>query len=402
MDYITAVEAAQKWGVSLRQVQRLMAKGRVPGGKKHGNTYLIPAGAPKPGDPRHLQGGGQLLAPLDTLSSDLNYIIGATYISGPRDNPDAVLDNVEQRLRVIPEIALAYLRGDFERVKRRFLEIPDGGAPKLCACPIAIVAAISLGDYPFYAELETYLKGLVELNISSSVTAYAQLALAGAYLGAGAPNMIPDWLKAGDFSALPQNAKRNAAYMRVQYFRSQKNPELMLAVAQTTLALCANEYEFTFEETYLLILCAIACYDLGREDDAEKYLLEAMKMNIPHGFISPFTELAAALGTLPQRCLEREFPEYYQTVAGLWKHRFLSWIKFHNQFKEDLITNVLTLQEAKMARLVAQGVPYRQIAEQFNITVKTFDNRVRVIYEKLSLKNKKELADFTLPFDPFR
>jgi DNA-binding CsgD family transcriptional regulator len=189
--------------------------------------------------------------------------------------------------------------------------------------------------------------------------------------------------------------------MRVQYLRSQKDPELMLAVAQTTLALCADEHKFTFEETYLLILCAVACYDLGREGDAENYLLTAMRMNLPHGFISPFAELAATLGTLPSRCLEREFPEHYEIVTGQWKYRLPNWIKFHNQFKEDLLVNILTLQEAQMARFVAQGWPFKKIAEQFNITVKTFDKRVQVIYEKLSVKNRKELMEFTLPFHPF-
>jgi DNA-binding CsgD family transcriptional regulator len=411
---MTATQASKKWGVSLRQVQRLLAADRIQGSRKHGRVYLIPADAEKPADPRPgriLRGESYHInyrkANIDKTSyyfpqSELSHIVAATYISAPRENPEAVLDTVEERLRVIPEIALAYLRGDFERVKRRYLEIPEDGALKLCACPIVIVAAISLGDYPFYRELETYLHGLVEANIGGSVTAYAQLALAGAYLGAGVPNMIPDWLKTGDFTALPQNAKRNAAYMRVQYFRSQKNPQLMLAVAQTTLALCANEQEFTFEETYLLILCAVACHDLKREKDAERYLLEAMRMNIPHGFISPFMELASALGTLLERCLEREFPEYSKIMTGQWKHRLLSWIKFHNQFKKDLITSVLTLQEAQMARLAAQGVPFKEIAEQFNIAVKTLDNKMRKIYEKLSVKNKKELAGFTLPFDPFR
>jgi DNA-binding CsgD family transcriptional regulator len=311
------------------------------------------------------------------------------------------LDNVEESLRPIPEIALAYLRGDFESVKRRFLGIKAGGALKLCACPIAIVAAVSLGDYPFFSELEAYLKELVKANISGSVTAYAELALAGAYLGAGTPNMVPEWLKTGDFNALPQNAKRNAAYMRVQYFRSQMNPELMLAVAQTTLALCADEHNFTFEETYLLILCAAACNDLNREDEAEKYLLAAMRMNLPHGFVSPFAELATTLSTLTARCLEQEFPEYSQTVMGQWQQRIPSWIRFHNQFKEDIITSALTLQEAQIARLVAQSVPFKKIAGQFNIAVKTLDNKVRIIYEKLSVKNRKELAEFTLPFHPF-
>jgi hypothetical protein len=52
MEYITAIEASKKWGVSLRQVQRLLAEDRIPGGKKYGHTYLVPADAKKLGDLR--------------------------------------------------------------------------------------------------------------------------------------------------------------------------------------------------------------------------------------------------------------------------------------------------------------------------------------------------------------
>ena len=34
MEYISTREAAEKWGVSLRRVQRLIYEGRVPGAKK--------------------------------------------------------------------------------------------------------------------------------------------------------------------------------------------------------------------------------------------------------------------------------------------------------------------------------------------------------------------------------
>ena len=50
--YITAAEASQKWGVSSRQVQRLASAGRIPGAKKYGVSWVIPADCKKPGDPR--------------------------------------------------------------------------------------------------------------------------------------------------------------------------------------------------------------------------------------------------------------------------------------------------------------------------------------------------------------
>jgi len=52
MEYITVTEAAKKWGVSNRMVQKYCAEGRIEGVKKFGVSWEIPAHAVKPRDPR--------------------------------------------------------------------------------------------------------------------------------------------------------------------------------------------------------------------------------------------------------------------------------------------------------------------------------------------------------------
>ena len=52
MKYITASQAAQKWGISQRRVQILCAEGRIDGVFKLGEAWAIPANALKPGDSR--------------------------------------------------------------------------------------------------------------------------------------------------------------------------------------------------------------------------------------------------------------------------------------------------------------------------------------------------------------
>ena len=52
MEYMTTVEAAEKWGISLRQAQRLLAANRINDAKKYGRMWMIPVNAGKPCDPR--------------------------------------------------------------------------------------------------------------------------------------------------------------------------------------------------------------------------------------------------------------------------------------------------------------------------------------------------------------
>lgn len=53
MDYITAKEAAEYWGISIRRVQFLCAHDMVPGAARHGLSWAIPRGTEKPGNSRY-------------------------------------------------------------------------------------------------------------------------------------------------------------------------------------------------------------------------------------------------------------------------------------------------------------------------------------------------------------
>ena len=52
MEYITASQAAKKWGISQRRVQILCATGRINGVFKLGEAWAIPADTEKPIDSR--------------------------------------------------------------------------------------------------------------------------------------------------------------------------------------------------------------------------------------------------------------------------------------------------------------------------------------------------------------
>lgn len=51
MTYMTVQQAAEAWGVTVRQVQSYCTRGRVPGAQKFGMAWQIPADAAKPPTP---------------------------------------------------------------------------------------------------------------------------------------------------------------------------------------------------------------------------------------------------------------------------------------------------------------------------------------------------------------
>jgi hypothetical protein len=52
MDYITTRQAADKWGVTLRAVQKHMERGCIDGAVRFGRAWMIPKDAEKPSDGR--------------------------------------------------------------------------------------------------------------------------------------------------------------------------------------------------------------------------------------------------------------------------------------------------------------------------------------------------------------
>ncbi len=389
MNYISVKEASEKWRVTERQIQRLLAADRIPHAKKYGRAWMIPADAEKPADPRRIKES------FYSLTDELSYIAASTTVPMPGDAPDRILDMIgDERLRIQYEGELAYLRGDFERVMCCFRKTEGDDASKLRACPIAIVAAVSTGDYNTYTEIDAYLKKIVKADISEKVSAFAEISLATVAVSVIAPNMVPDWLKNGDFGALFPCAIPDALYLRAKYFHSVNNLEAMLALCQTALSLAPAQNGITVPDIYLRVTCAVACHVLGRKDEAEKRLLDAMKIALPHGFITPFAEVVTAFGGLVESCLERSFPNYYEVVIGQWKRTWKNWISFHNRFTKDNITLILSLREYHIAVLVARRVPYVKIAEQYGISVGRLKNIVLEIYQKLCISGRDELSQY--------
>ncbi|KXL52243.1 hypothetical protein CLNEO_24080 [Anaerotignum neopropionicum] len=395
MDYITAKEAAQKWGVSRRAIAYHLKVGRIPGAVKKGKLWLIPVDAERPADKRRAD---QTLSETDSdLLADLSYVSSTSTKPMPMHNPDAILDIVdEDRIRLIYEAELAYLRGDFGRVMTYFDKTLGDDAARLRTCPIAIAAAISTGNYHAYTQIDIYLKRYIKADTDSQLRVTAEFSLATTDVSVLAPNMVPDWLKAGDLSAILPQARPNALYLRAKYFYCIGEFDIALALAQTALTLSSPELGITMTDLYLRLTCAIACYALERKEEAKRWLLSAMHLALPHGFITPFAELISELGGLVEECLEQEFPDYCDAVILQWKNTAKNWISFHNQFTKDNITLILSLRECHLALLVARRVPYAEIAKQHCISVGRLKNIMLEIYEKLHISGRDKLAKYIL------
>ena len=51
-DYLTIKEIAEKWGLTVRRVQKMCSDGKIPGASKFGRDWASPRNAEKPVDER--------------------------------------------------------------------------------------------------------------------------------------------------------------------------------------------------------------------------------------------------------------------------------------------------------------------------------------------------------------
>ena len=100
MDYISAKDAARKWGITQRRVEVLCLNGQVHGAERLSNMWLIPKSAEKPVDGR-TKAAKQLKKPLEyTLTLETERTIEMVNGTMAIENMP-LTDNDRRRLRAI-------------------------------------------------------------------------------------------------------------------------------------------------------------------------------------------------------------------------------------------------------------------------------------------------------------
>lgn len=396
MEFKTANEIARAWGVSARWVAMCARGGRIPGAAKVGKIWLLPADARRPTGERGLKRGcAKNTPPLPSLPGRLARVLDAVYRSIPSIAPETFLGTVgEEGIRLVYGGAIAYARGNFQETLRCYRALGEEPETRLAAASVALAAGISLGDGSFYSEVEMFLNEVIRSSEDQGVSVFAELALSTASLSALAPGMVPGWLKDGDFSGLFPQAWPDAAYKRAKYYQCLGQYEAMLAVAETALAFCGTGDGLSFPGTYLRLMCAVACYAMSRAEAAEFHLLQAMRANLPFGYLTPFVEQIPACGGTVERLLEREYPGFSKAVYRQWRDTFANWVAFHNRFTKNNITTILSRREYEIALLVSRRMPRKQIADRFYLSAGRLNNILTEIYAKLSISGRDELAKF--------
>ena len=343
MEFLTVQEAAERWKISPRLVQRYCVDGRIPGARKFSGAWAIPAGTQKPEDPRR---SGEAALPPEQQSAPMAPmpLMNTPFAPGRCQEAIQAMEDPEQR-----EIALAeycYFSGQPEKailLAERYLSHEEP-ALRLSACLIYTFANLSLG------QIHRARAVLAEIN---------QLAKAGRE--AASPLRVP------------------AAFVAV--------------TAAVLLHLPVPEEEFSLLQAQIRLLPPglrrFALY-------VQAHLRAAWALARPDDLIQGLGEHHGLLGGMLEAVLKKDDPEAFKRIIAITYRFSAGWRRVHNPATGHDVADNLTTTEFATAMLAARGWTNQEIADHLGVSVNTVKRHISLALQKLDLSRRQDLGPYML------
>ncbi|MEA4812061.1 MAG: hypothetical protein VB108_05795 [Anaerolineaceae bacterium] len=289
LDYITAKEAAEKWGVKVRRIQDLCSKNLIPGVRNWGNGWMIPSEVQKPKDRRkHRE------IPKNKTHPFLPYIFSTDYLHLTSGKADLALNQISDPDQ--KELAAAefdYLRGNFDSPIQLYKKTQRYDKTRISILSVAQGAAVSIGKYSLYCEIQEEISSLQsEFKHDPQLSTLLNTAK---FIGEISMYLPSQKVNIHDFQILPIQSRSFALYMYAKSLLIDEKHEQLCGVVEA--ALCYKQSQgYIPSEIYLRVMYAIALEWLGKRDLAKQQLIQAMEFALPDGFITPFAEHLTKLG----------------------------------------------------------------------------------------------------------
>lgn len=398
MEYITVKEAAKKWKISERLVQKYCAQGRIAGAGKFGASWGIPINARKPKDPRKYK--NQMSPGQNTQSvffTDLMPLMNTAF------EPGYCMEYIEEMEEgAKKEIALAeyyYFSGQPEKAIEKaelYLTSSETGL-KLSACLICAYANLSIGQIHrakcSLMEMRRILAEPGEDRPPQLKAAEAFVVFAAAVLlHLPLPEIIPpvqDYLP-----LLPPGLQVFALYVQAHYTYLNEQYEKSLGIAETALALQAKDYPIP--SIYLHLIAVMDYMSLRQLDLAREHLLAAWEMARADDLIEAFGEHHGLLGGMLESVIKPLWPEDFKRIISITYRFSEGWRKVHNPITGHEVADNLTTTEFAAAMLAARGWTNQEIGEHMNISENTVKRYISVALQKLNIKQRKDLKKYML------
>ncbi len=380
-------EAAQRFGVTVRAVQKWAKEGKIPGAKKSGRDWLIPINAHRPGAETGVDSDGVRIAtesPLPFLNADFEAGKALDFINS--------IPNKEKKSIALGEYY--YYLGDCTKSSEIMLPLLESKklSWRISAALMCVFNDLShnVNDHVSPAEMimRSDLNESIHSNSSAEFLAMGYYLLSIIKVQMHLPltrvKLLEDNIK-----YLPDGHKLFACYLLAYVAYMDKNFERALAIAD--IALAFNTAKYPLAEAYLHIISAIVYMEQKNVAKAEQRLDDAWQLLGPDGLIMPIVEHYTLLQGLAERYFRTKSTTYHDKLTNGVKNYKIGWYKYYNKNSGKNIAENLSNIEFTVAMLYYRNWRVKEIAEYLGISERTVKNHLQIIYAKLGINAKKEL-----------
>ena len=396
MEFLTVQEAAERWKISPRLVQRYCVDGRIPGARKFSGTWAIPAGTQKPEDPRR---SGEAALPPEQQSAPMAPmpLMNTPFAPGRCQEAIQAMEDPEQR-----EIALAeycYFSGQPEKaipLAERYLSHEEP-ALRLSACLIYTFANLSLGQIhrarAVLAEINQLAKAGREAASPLRVPAAFVAVTAAVLLHLPVPEEEFSLLQA-QIRLLPPGLRIFALYVQAHHAYLQGDYGRSVGIAEAVFSLESQTYPIP--AIYLHLAAVMSYMGLKQPEQAQAHLRAAWALARPDDLIQGLGEHHGLLGGMLEAVLKKDDPEAFKRIIAITYRFSAGWRRVHNPATGHDVADNLTTTEFATAMLAARGWTNQEIADHLGVSVNTVKRHISLALQKLDLRRRQDLSTYML------
>ncbi len=414
MNKMTAQEAADKWGISLRRVQDYCRKGRIPGAERFGLNWMIPADAERPLDgrtrqSRQSQGDSSLDDKPLPRKTPFLHMTDLYSEPGTADRSiEALADHHEAQILMAAEIA--YSRGDIIQVydhANYLLQKHSGFYAILSGGMLLALCAIWRGDLTLWRRAKIHIAEAPAKNdqerdiVSLSLTAVDSILYD--------VSSFPEWFRMGRFDPLHRDALPTAKVFYAKYLYAvsyavatrQRDVQGIQGLSLMSMVPYAVEPMISqtmadhsiIAEIYLRMTCAAIYHSCGNDTQANLHIDRAVALALPDRLYGLLAEYCRVLESPLRQRLQYADPAVWEEVHRLYKIYNEGWSKLSGSVRGRSIITTLTPKEREVAKLAAFGMKNSEIAAKLHMSVSAVKQAVSNVSGKTGM-TREEFAAF--------
>ena len=403
MEYITAKEAAKKWGVTPRRVQILCNQKRIKGAVRFGKSWMIPIRAVLPSSAK----GEEPHMPMPRKSPFLD-MTNLYNQAGKADECAEMLINNPEAYALF-KAQIAYRRGEIDRVydqARYFLASKSGFYAILGGSMLLALCAIWKGDIRLWNEAKRHIFDAPCQSDGDREIVSLTLAIIDSSVYDNKD--FPEWFTSGNFEALPADAHPAAKVFYIKYLYmvafviASKQLELEGVQGLALMRMIPNTIEplitqavvdkTVIPEIYLRMSCAVAYHNSGQKEKAIKHMDKAIALALPDGLYGILTEYVRHFDGILEERVSLVDESATLIISELHRTYSVGWAKLSGQVRNKYIATNLTPKEHEVAKLSAFGFSVKEIAAMLYVSESTIKQTIARIVTKTGVLDKSEFV----------